>query len=499
MTWSNGALAPKKTKAKRVDAAPASIVVNGGTPYGRKALEDECDAVGSAAEGERNNRLNQAAFALGQLVAGGELNEHDARNSLRAAAAACGLGENEREKTIASGFEAGRKEPRSAPELPKAENDSEPARELDCAPASKPKRQPLTVADVIAGFREEGPLVHEPTGIAKLDELTGGGLVYGSRVYLNGAPDAGKTALLIQLAHTYAKRGIAVGLLAVDEEAGDLVTRLAQRVGYSRRTCEIRDKMDLDQMHSLIGDLPIRIYDAEWTIEEAANDLAAWAKANTGGLAMLGIDSTQTVKCDAERTAQREMSEVTAVTARVAAIRRKATEHRLIAVATSEMGRGAYASGDPERQTNTMASGKWSGAIEYSARVLIGLRSVSGESDTVEIDVAKNKLGPKGVFYLRIDRASQTLNEIAYEPPPPRSAKDKAADKVEQTGKDAEIVAQILAERPGLGVRELRAAVKAKAGIGVERVDAALAHLGSRVTRAAGKRGAVLMSLRLDD
>jgi hypothetical protein len=134
MTWSNGALAPKKTKAKRVDTAPASIVVNGGTPYGRKALEDECDAVESAVEGERNNRLNQAAFALGQLVAGGELNEHDARNSLRAAAAACGLGENEREKTIASGLEAGKKEPRSAPELPKAENDSEPAGESSVAP-----------------------------------------------------------------------------------------------------------------------------------------------------------------------------------------------------------------------------------------------------------------------------------------------------------------------------------------------------------------------------
>ncbi len=61
------------------------------------------------------------------------------------------------------------------------------------------------------------------------DELTAGGPVYGTRWYVVGAPDAGKTALLIRIAHDYFWRGVAVGLLAVDEDPTDIVTRFAQR------------------------------------------------------------------------------------------------------------------------------------------------------------------------------------------------------------------------------------------------------------------------------
>ncbi len=86
------------------------------TPYAQRALEAEVHAVSVAAEGTRNDRLNTAAFALGQLVAGGELDEHDALSSLEAAARACGLPNAEASATIASGIVAGFAEPRRAPE-----------------------------------------------------------------------------------------------------------------------------------------------------------------------------------------------------------------------------------------------------------------------------------------------------------------------------------------------------------------------------------------------
>ena len=44
-----------------------------GSNYGLKALESEVEKVASATVGERNTRLNEAAFKLGQLVAGGQL------------------------------------------------------------------------------------------------------------------------------------------------------------------------------------------------------------------------------------------------------------------------------------------------------------------------------------------------------------------------------------------------------------------------------------------
>lgn len=84
-------------------------------PYVRKALEDECAAVASAPEGQRNAQLNQSSFAIGRYVGGGELDEQEAVNALQQAAAACGLGEAESDKTIRSGLTAGTAEPRQAP------------------------------------------------------------------------------------------------------------------------------------------------------------------------------------------------------------------------------------------------------------------------------------------------------------------------------------------------------------------------------------------------
>src|SRR6478609_86584 len=144
---------------------------------------------------------------------------------------------------------------------------------------TEPVRQGRSsIGSVIEEWRVSGPLVHEPTGISALDELTGGGPVYGSRWYLAGAPDAGKTALLVQIAHVFSQRGVTVGLLAVDEDPEDIVTRFAQRVGFSRSHCEIRDPIILDGIAVALNGLAVRLYDSSWTIEAAAADLHAFGK-----------------------------------------------------------------------------------------------------------------------------------------------------------------------------------------------------------------------------
>ncbi|RLB81908.1 MAG: hypothetical protein DRH24_08540 [Deltaproteobacteria bacterium] len=84
------------------------------TPYGQKALADESKEVSMASEGTRNHRLNQAAFSLGQLVAGGELGENQAAYSLLGAALESGLSKKESTRTIDSGMKAGMGQPRNA-------------------------------------------------------------------------------------------------------------------------------------------------------------------------------------------------------------------------------------------------------------------------------------------------------------------------------------------------------------------------------------------------
>jgi hypothetical protein len=86
-----------------------------GGAYGRAALDAEVQRVTAAANGTRNHTLNRAAFALGQLVAGGEIEELVVVRELTAAADQVGLGRTETERTIHSGLSAGKADPRVAP------------------------------------------------------------------------------------------------------------------------------------------------------------------------------------------------------------------------------------------------------------------------------------------------------------------------------------------------------------------------------------------------
>jgi hypothetical protein len=118
---------------------PLDPFLGNSTPYGQRALEAEIHAVATAGEGTRNDRLNTAAFNLGQLISGRELDEHDARVSLQAAARACGLPDREAEQTIKSGLDAGLAEPRSAPEPAAAPRQPTAERRLELVPEQTPR------------------------------------------------------------------------------------------------------------------------------------------------------------------------------------------------------------------------------------------------------------------------------------------------------------------------------------------------------------------------
>jgi hypothetical protein len=107
--------------------APASPPPGGATVYGARALADECTEVARAPEGSRNERLNRAAFSLGQLVGGGELDAGVVEAELLAAAGFAGLPDGEARKTLRSGLESGAREPRQAP--PRESGQPRPHRE----------------------------------------------------------------------------------------------------------------------------------------------------------------------------------------------------------------------------------------------------------------------------------------------------------------------------------------------------------------------------------
>lgn len=86
--------------------------------YAQTALANELAAIYKASNGARNDQVNKAAFALGQLVGGGELDRTTVEAALSSAGVSVGLSESETRSTISSGIEAGMQEPRATPNNP---------------------------------------------------------------------------------------------------------------------------------------------------------------------------------------------------------------------------------------------------------------------------------------------------------------------------------------------------------------------------------------------
>jgi RecA-family ATPase len=90
-------------------------------PYVQAALDAECADLAEQGVG-RNEALNEAAFTLGQFVGGGVLDEERAWHGLLAASERNGYigkdGQDAAERTLCSGLEAGKKQPRGVPDEP---------------------------------------------------------------------------------------------------------------------------------------------------------------------------------------------------------------------------------------------------------------------------------------------------------------------------------------------------------------------------------------------
>ncbi len=100
---------PETMPATQVLAVSAGGMAAG---YARAALQGEVERVFAAAPGTRNHTLNTAAFALGQLIAGGLLPRHLVESALQTAAESIGLTSREAFATIRSGIESGHRQPR---------------------------------------------------------------------------------------------------------------------------------------------------------------------------------------------------------------------------------------------------------------------------------------------------------------------------------------------------------------------------------------------------
>ncbi|WP_034089472.1 bifunctional DNA primase/polymerase [Streptacidiphilus albus] len=110
--WLAERLAPAPVPQQGYRVAPLALRGRNAA-YLRAAVNAEVARVAAAPTSRRNTALYLAAVALGQLVTGGELPAADVTAELTAAAHGVGLQTNEIQRTIASGFRAGARRPRT--------------------------------------------------------------------------------------------------------------------------------------------------------------------------------------------------------------------------------------------------------------------------------------------------------------------------------------------------------------------------------------------------
>ncbi|MGH8895461.1 MAG: hypothetical protein ACRDZ4_00215 [Egibacteraceae bacterium] len=112
-------LAHERTADQDETPAPVREATRDGgrRSYGQAAIDGEAARVASALPGRRNDTLNAAAWRLGRLAGGRELDARQVTQALWEAARGCGLvdddGAAQVMRTIDSGLQAGMRQPRA--------------------------------------------------------------------------------------------------------------------------------------------------------------------------------------------------------------------------------------------------------------------------------------------------------------------------------------------------------------------------------------------------
>jgi hypothetical protein len=231
-------------------ARPVSVTR---TRHSDQRIEAYCDAairaemgkVRSAGKGGRNNTLNEAAFALGQLVGVGWVSEAEIAGLLLSAAQDCGLDAIEAQKTIRSGMQAGHMTPRALPESSSyqvTEDDLRISarlldnwlRKRDAASAAAQSR----AKSELEWFDDIKPVIQSPYIVKGLLDAGAMSVVY-------GASNSGKTFFALDLAfhiatmETWRERRVAPGaILYLAAEGGN---GIANRIAALKQTTGVLD------------------------------------------------------------------------------------------------------------------------------------------------------------------------------------------------------------------------------------------------------------------
>jgi hypothetical protein len=253
-----------------------------------------------------------------------------------------------------------------------------------------------SIAQHVALLAAELPCAQLATGIKTLDDCFRGGVPSQRFLVIGGAPGAFKTSFAARLAYIWAKAGIFVGIMAVDEGPEGYIDRIAMYEACKRELLDEHDAEEWARLAEAVKELPIELDDGSMTFENFAAHIRK--KAGSGPAVVIS-DSIQTVPIESigERKNESRREYVDRV---VRAHKHAVIEHNLLILALCELSRAFYRSEALAKELNPLAAFKETGSIEYSAQTALVLTTPRGHGELVDVTVAKNRGFRKEPFRL---------------------------------------------------------------------------------------------------
>ncbi|MDZ7418808.1 MAG: replicative DNA helicase [candidate division KSB1 bacterium] len=245
-------------------------------------------------------------------------------------------------------------------------------------------------------------LVGLPTGLAKLNELTGGWRE-GQYIVVGARPSTGKTALAWFWAQEAAASGFPALFVSLEMTSEELIERLLARVSRidSRKLQtgmlggaeleRLKEAVSLAHAWPLwIADEPmLRLSPLRSRVHRAVRD---------HGIRLLVIDYLQLLRPDREQ--ENEVQNLRAVSAGLKAL---AKDLKLSLIVCSQLSRLPEQRADQKPRLSDLRE---SGAIEQDADVVVLLWAKESNPTVLELIVAKHRNGPKGQISVYYDRAT---------------------------------------------------------------------------------------------
>ena len=264
-----------------------------------------------------------------------------------------------------------------------------------------PTRAILSAEEHALARSSAPPLRHMVTPFRSLNDMTRGGLLERRLTSIVGEPDAGKTALLVQLALHASRLGHVVAIHCVDEPREGIIDRLGQAFGLVLEDLEAASSPALVHLAQRLRELPgyLHLVDQDedgLLVEDTADEAFALARRRGASGVVFCVDSIQTASVRAHAASPRTDRE--RIDHVVAALRRVARRGAWV-LATSETSRASHGRRKVSERVADMAAAKGSGTIEFASNTVLVLSRIGrGEhAGDVRIGVPKNKRGLRGL------------------------------------------------------------------------------------------------------